>query len=156
MPKVACRICNNSFSVKPSHQKRGWGIYCSRACRDIGQRKGRYVSCHVCRKNVWRAPRHLALSKSGYFFCSKNCSITWKNKSVFIGQCHPLWNGGTATYRKRKIDSSKDQRCIRCGLSDFRVLVVHHVDHNRRNNELENLMWLCRNCHYLEHEGRTF
>jgi len=30
-------------------------------------------------------------------------------------------------------------------------LIVHHIDKNRNNNGIENLIWLCQNCHYLVH-----
>lgn len=41
--------------------------------------------------------------------------------------------------------------CFRCRVSDIRVLAVHHADENRTNNGVENLIWLCHNCHYLIH-----
>jgi predicted HNH restriction endonuclease len=31
------------------------------------------------------------------------------------------------------------------------MLVVHHIDENRNNNNHENLIWLCYNCHHLVH-----
>jgi predicted HNH restriction endonuclease len=31
------------------------------------------------------------------------------------------------------------------------MLIVHHVDENRSNNDPENLIWLCYNCHHLVH-----
>ncbi|MHA1267983.1 MAG: HNH endonuclease [Candidatus Helarchaeota archaeon] len=40
-----------------------------------------------------------------------------------------------------------------CGIVDDRVLAVHHIDSNRRNNSPGNLTWLRRNCHYLVHFG---
>ncbi len=42
--------------------------------------------------------------------------------------------------------------CEVCKITDERVIVVHHKDQNRRNNRLENLIWLCRNCHYIVHQ----
>jgi len=32
-----------------------------------------------------------------------------------------------------------------------KVIIVHHIDKNRKNNKLSNLAWLCRNCHFLVH-----
>ncbi|MBL8031006.1 MAG: HNH endonuclease [Candidatus Doudnabacteria bacterium] len=46
--------------------------------------------------------------------------------------------------------------CVTCKITDTRVLIVHHLDHDRTNNTISNLRWLCRNCHYLIHEGKTF
>jgi len=45
--------------------------------------------------------------------------------------------------------------CSKCGFEDKRVLVIHHKDYNRKNNNINNLIWLCRNCHYLIHDRKT-
>jgi 5-methylcytosine-specific restriction endonuclease McrA len=37
-------------------------------------------------------------------------------------------------------------RCAECGRADV-PLEVHHRDHDHRNNDLANLMPLCRRCH---------
>ena len=42
--------------------------------------------------------------------------------------------------------------CNRCKIKDRRVLLVHHKDRNRYNNNLKNLEVLCLNCHALEHQ----
>jgi 5-methylcytosine-specific restriction endonuclease McrA len=47
--------------------------------------------------------------------------------------------------------SGPEPVCRHCGLTDARVLSVHHLDSNRSNNRLDNLIWLCHNCHYLIH-----
>jgi 5-methylcytosine-specific restriction endonuclease McrA len=100
-------------------------------------------------------PNALQKSRSSLYFCSKTCSISWKNSELRSGQNHPLWNGGKAIYRKKMEQAPIEVRCQDCGITNKQVLVVHHRDHNRDNNELENLVWLCRNCHYLAHEGKT-
>jgi predicted HNH restriction endonuclease len=41
--------------------------------------------------------------------------------------------------------------CVLCKVSDKRILAVHHKDNNRKNNKVENLVWLCHNCHILVH-----
>jgi 5-methylcytosine-specific restriction endonuclease McrA len=49
------------------------------------------------------------------------------------------------------IRSNIKKECNRCNDNDQRILAVHHIDKNRSNNELSNLMWLCHNCHFLIH-----
>jgi len=49
------------------------------------------------------------------------------------------------------IESTIPKKCVKCGYDDLRALAVHHVDQNRKNNGIHNLVWLCRNCHFLEH-----
>jgi 5-methylcytosine-specific restriction endonuclease McrA len=45
----------------------------------------------------------------------------------------------------------KDERCERCGLTDWRgqplSLALHHVNGDGADNRLENLQLLCPNCH---------
>ena len=50
---------------------------------------------------------------------------------------------------------SQNKRCIFCKVIDTRVSVVHHKDHNRKNNKVDNLMWLCLNCHFLTHYDKA-
>ena len=48
--------------------------------------------------------------------------------------------------------------CERCGQPYDETkrgggIDVHHLDHDRTNNELSNLVILCRKCHMQEHHG---
>ncbi len=52
------------------------------------------------------------------------------------------------------IRSKIKRECVQCKISDTRLLVVHHLDHNRTNNKLSNLVWICFNCHHLVHTSR--
>lgn len=46
--------------------------------------------------------------------------------------------------------------CNRCGYDEHpRILGVHHIDRNKKNNDLSNLEVLCPNCHSLEHSRHT-
>lgn len=150
MPQVKCKICDKEFYVKPSHQKLGYGQYCSRVCMHLGQRKGKWMICHVCGKETWKTPKDIKGSKSGKFFCNKSCSTLWRNK-LFSGKKHPNWRGGEYTYRRLMKTFNFPLICKKCGIHDQRVLVVHHLDRNRKNNKVENLIWLCHNCHFLVH-----
>ncbi len=150
MPQVKCKICNKEFYVKPSHLKMGYGKYCSRECHYEAQKKGKFVVCDVCGVTTWKAPKALKNSKSGKFFCSKKCQTVWRNKH-FSGKKHANWKGGEHTYRRIMKVNKITPVCKKCKLKDERVLVVHHVDCNRKNNDIENLVWLCYNCHRLVH-----
>jgi hypothetical protein len=155
MPQVKCKICNTEFYVKPSHQLRGWGKYCSRKCFAKGQLKGKFILCDICSKRAWKTPKDLRISKSGKFFCSKSCQTLWRNK-IYVGPKHANWRGGEYTYPRIMAEHKISPICQKCGIKDKRVLVIHHKDQNRKNNVITNLVWLCRNCHYLIHNGKTF
>ena len=152
MPIVKCKICDNTFYAKPSQLKLGHGRYCSRQCCTKNQLKGKFVKCDVCCKTVWRMPKDLVKSKSGKYFCSKSCQTLWRNK-YYSGERHPNWRGGEhQEYRSFLIQSKRNPICESCGLDDKRVLIAHHLDKDRSNNNLNNLVWLCVNCHLLVHK----
>jgi len=67
-------------------------------------------------------------------------------------RCGPT-GSGRAAYRKFMLRHGPPPVCGRCQTEDVRFLQVHHCDGDRRNNSLENLVWLCLNCHYLVHHA---
>ncbi len=154
MPNVYCKICGTEFYAKPNWLKKGQGKYCSVACRGKAQERGRFVNCHVCGKTIWRPLRQLKRSKSKQYFCTKDCMLRWLNE----GRCgpeHPNWKGGRRLYKRtyRNLITIKGITpiCELCGIKDERVLLVHHRDENRTNNDIKNLVCLCYNCHHLVH-----
>lgn len=77
----------------------------------------------------------------------------WRN-STFVGPYHGNWKGGEKSYRETLLRIKTEKFCLRCKINDIRILAVHHLDRNRKNNKLENLAWLCHNCHYLIHHDK--
>lgn len=152
-PNVFCKKCSTHFYAKPFFIKKGLGIFCSRACHHEAMKKRINKKCATCQKLVERTPRQTKVSKSNAFFCSKSCQTVWRNKQ-FIGEKHKLWNGGV-DYRKRLERSGRKKECVRCALKDQRLLAVHHIDEDRSNNKLENLIYLCHNCHHLIHRDKV-
>ena len=152
MPWLNCKICNKKFYAKPRHIKIGWGKYCSDKCKFEGQKRGKIVKCDNCGNTLYRTPKDFSRSKNGLFFCSRSCHASWRNKNIRVGKSHPNWLTGVSTYRRLLLKNAKEIKCENCYFLDERVLVVHHKDGNRQNNELSNLELLCRNCHYIKHE----
>ena len=151
MPIVKCKKCQKEFYAKPHWLKRGWGKYCSRDCQYKGQLTGEFVKCYICKKKTWKTQRQLKKSKSGKYFCNKSCQTLWRNSIVYVGQNHPNWKNGDSVYRKTLKRSQRKEVCSLCKTVDKRILAVHHLDKNRKNSKLENLIWLCHNCHFLVH-----
>ena len=156
MPWINCIKCNNNFYAKPRHIKIGWGKYCSQKCTFEGMKTGSIFSCKVCGGDVYRTKLQIKRSKSSNFFCNKKCLAVWKNEHILLGEKNGNWKGGENAYRQIMLRNKIRPICSGCGITNLKVLVVHHIDENRKNNMISNLRWLCRNCHYLEHKGKTF
>jgi hypothetical protein len=150
MPLVDCQICNKIFNLKPSHLKLGWGKYCSIVCRTKSQFNGDNVNCHICGKSIYRQNSKLLRSKSKKYFCNKSCQTKWRN-TFFSKEKHPNWTSGISVYREILKNKGINLECILCNTKDVRILVAHHIDHNRNNNLNSNLSWVCYNCHHLIH-----
>jgi len=154
-----CKICSQEFQTRPSHVKMGWGKFCSNKCHYLSMKTGKFVECDECKIKIYKNNTKLGRSKSGKYFCGKSCQTKWRNK-FFSGNKHLNWINGENTYRNLLLRADIKQICSRCKKDDTRILAVHHIDRNRKNNTIENLVWLCHNCHYLVHhdtvEGQKF
>lgn len=151
MVEKKCRVCGKKILIKKYHAKKGWGKYCSKKCQAKTQFNGKWLECGYCGKRIYRTPRDFKKSKSKKFFCSIRCHCSWENKNRRCGENAPNWISGQSVYRRLLKRYGKTEKCNICGITDSRVLVVHHIDSNRKNNKLGNLEWLCRNCHCVVH-----
>ena len=68
---------------------------------------------------------------------------------------HPSYKTGIGWYRDL-ILQSKEHKCERCfeeiDFSNPYKWCVHHKNHDRTCNNIENLELLCKRCHQLEHD----
>jgi hypothetical protein len=68
-----------------------------------------------------------------------------------------MWSNGISFFEKKRREIRDTRRyCERCDkdLKDVGQYhwCVHHKDHDRTNNKLENFELLCKRCHQLEHD----
>ena len=101
--------------------------------------------CPVCKKMFSVSKTNKKDSKK--ITCGYSCS----NKYFRSGKDHPNWKGGK-NYREKAIEAY-GEICQICGYNNPLAIVVHHIDHDRSNNELDNLIVLCANCHLIAHSG---
>ncbi len=148
-----CKICKTIFYAKPFSVRRGWGVYCSRECH-YNDKTGKYFDCFICKKEIYRTNRQVKHSKSKKYFCTKSCQTKWRN-TQFIGNLHSNWKHGETEYVTILQRNNVNKICTKCKEEDTRVIATHHIDRNRKNNKIENLMWLCHNCHHMVHYGNV-
>jgi hypothetical protein len=72
------------------------------------------------------------------------------------GKDHPNWNGGSSSYPcpypfgwtklfKKHIKNIYNNKCLIC--QETNQLAIHHVDYNKNNSNINNLVPLCYSCH---------
>lgn len=83
--------------------------------------------------------------------CSRACC----NTHLRSGENNPNWKGGTRQHYREKAIKEYGSACQMCGFSNPFSIEVHHIDEDRTNNELDNLIVLCANCHLIAHEGNS-
>ena len=94
--------------------------------------------------------------------CFKTNQAGKGHSKPFKGEITPIeriFDGTHKTYQSHKLkkrllqEGYKKHRCEQCNLSEWLnnpiPLELHHVDGNRYNNALDNLVLLCPNCHSL-------
>lgn len=150
MPLTSCTRCSNSFYAKPSALSKGNGKYCGLECYKTSKKSGLEIPCDICGRVSYKRKTDIVRSQSGKFFCGKSCQTRWRNQ-LYIGDKHKNFTTGESSYRSVMERAKTPRICRVCQTSDFRVLAVHHIDKNRKNNSLKNLAWLCHNCHFLVH-----
>jgi len=77
------------------------------------------------------------------------------------GEKNPNWRGGVGKIKyphefkaKSKLVRSEIKICQKC-MAD-KSLVVHHIDYDRTNNKLDNLITLCRTCNSIVNYNRDY
>jgi len=150
MEEVSCDLCKNKFKRKLSQISYSENHYCSSTCYNKAKRLGVYTKCANCHEPIYKTLKAVKISKNKKFFCSRQCN------NIVLGQIysrhnHPNWKGGEYSYKEYMNKQKVKKDCAMCNISIKSVLVVHHIDKNRKNNNLGNLIWLCRNCHFLVH-----
>ena len=145
---VKCEVCKRGFPRRKSSSK----SCCSRKCWGLSRRQRVKVKCKLCGKKFRRSKSKLTNSKSGLFFCGREC----KDKAQRIGGIEEIMpphyglSEGLNLYRSW-IKRKKNPSCVGCGEVRIYLLCVHHIDGDRENNTEENFEIVCWNCHAKRH-----
>lgn len=131
---VECNTCHSQWIVSPVS-------FLPSATKDYS-----YSGCPYCKYETFKCEycgkefKKLKSKIKEHNFCSKICSNKYKNLKTFN------FNDG-GNYRRNAF-TAYPHKCAICGWNkDERVLEVHHIDENRNNNQISNLVILCPICH---------
>lgn len=158
----ACDGCDQLFKPEMRDVMDGNGRFCSMLCSSKSKRfhgpttKSVTLVCSMCTKEFLRKENNLQYSKSGLRFCSRACKDAAQRIEGLPALHLPHYKDGADFYRVRAI-RYYGAFCMRCGYNEYeRMLDVHHRDHDRQNNKIENLEVLCVWCHLCETRGIPF
>lgn len=159
--KLHCNIHNIDFTVSAECFMRGSedvrGM-CPQCALDKRMKKSTKVqlTCAYCNKSFLRTPSKLNRSKSGLYFCCrehKDLAQRIDSGDQFIN-LRPEHYGNGTNYRQIAFRNYA-HKCAICGWDeDEDILQVHHIDKDRTNYQLNNLIILCPTCHQKITSGK--
>lgn len=128
-----CKRCGKEFYATASSKQQ----YCSGSCGAKNRTREIYTRvCPVCKKE------YITFKSNNRKTCSKECGnqLRTKHNNILV-----------------LIKTESLVACSKCGYSKYpNLLERHHIDRDRINNNLSNILILCPNCHAEVHlESRT-
>ncbi len=138
--EVSCTFCNKRFlKAKRFILEKN---YCCKDHADKGRQKRIVVSCAYCGKEKDMTLSKRNKSKTKTYFCNRDCQTaaqTWGSGVDYT--CN--YKDGKQLYRTYALRTYPNE-CAECGYNDYvGVLDVHHIDGDRSNNSIDNLIVLC-------------
>ena len=139
---IECVVCGAEFKIKLYR----WSTakYCSNTCKSKAMTHpgSGFVACVICGKMHRRRAAHMGYRHTCSLRCRGLADRTESPASKDFSSSTRRW------LKRRKMLNC----CGRCGYDDHPgILVIHHTDRDRTNNDIGNLEVLCPNCHALEH-----
>ena len=155
--EMNCAFCNRLFLAPLRKVKTGERKFCSLSCFHKGRVGTRKVHipntvCSLCGTDFYARASRAKHSRSGLLFCSRRCKEKAQiSRMKGVTPAHYYLGSGRYTYRLRAL-RELPQTCTDCGWNKVpAVLVVHHLDRDRTNNDISNLVVLCPTCHQVRH-----
>lgn len=136
--RVRCKVCGFEWEICPSIiMPNTMSQHSFSGCPNC---KYEEVECKWCHKKIRRLKSELLKNPNSFRYCSKDCANKHKNSLVYC-------EVDGSNYRRNAF-IVYPHKCDICGWNeDERILEVHHLDENRKNNKIENLRILCPICH---------
>lgn len=154
-----CKNCGKEMSQKYNQKNSDFKRikFCSRSCsvtysNQHRKKKIEYYYCINCNKEIPKKNK----------YCSTKCFNEYRYKQKIKQWKDGEWDGSTgdkwidlSSTIKKYIFDKYENKCAKCGWSEINPytgtlpLEIEHIDGDATNNEEENLILLCPNCHSL-------
>lgn len=156
---IKCNHCQKEFESSNRKineaKKKGAPLYCSKECFNEIRKVKIKCNCAQCGKELLKLPSVIKHSKYGNVFCDKSCACSFNNTTFRSLENNPNWKGSLCNndkYAKNAFRYYKGE-CTICKLNKKICLQVHHIDSDRKNGDVDNLIILCANHHCEVHYG---
>lgn len=169
VPAVSCRIedCDR-------HDMKAYGL-CNKHYKRLQYRRKNGLDYSNLKERLKRTEEHIQRLRDSY---PKTHALKGKTYRDIYGDRAELmaqrkrgsnsgtWKGGASLEDyggqftlglKEQIRDRDNRRCCECGCPEEELeerLSVHHVDEDKKNNNHDNLISLCRACHSKVHWGK--
>ena len=160
-----CLICEKEFYVQPSveHKK-----YCSTKCYAVSisnkpsnrEKTGIYAECPNCKNKKYVCASVLKLNKTGVRFCSVKCKTeAMKNGIITWGFNNEGKSNKSNPYIRKQINGirMKEHRRVmeeHLGRKLKKREHVHHINEDKKDNRIENLIILSPKKHGKLHKSK--
>lgn len=151
---VPCRTCGKMLHREPKQIATRKTFYCDHACHNAARTA---VACAHCGAILMRTLNQIATSQNGRFFCGWKCSRPFR--LTIRGAKDRHWSGGRGPHANGYIRVNVGREhpmADRVGYAlEHRIVmanhlgraladkeVVHHINHKRGDNRIENLQLL--------------
>lgn len=135
-----CLHCSKQF-ISKKHPTQSQD-FCSHICSSQSRSNKIERTCLSCAK-IFHISPHKLNKTGGGTYCTQSCRLNHWNIQSLNKQM-------PGSYRQNAWKVF-DKKCYDCGITDERVLVIHHIDGNRKNGLISNLIPVCHNCHCIRH-----
>jgi hypothetical protein len=110
--------------------------------------------CEYCNNKLERKRYNGVLESFPHFKKRKFCDIECMRRSFLKKGNHADGSFSSSHITARRINELllKKDTCESCGAT--KNLDIHHIDNNWRNNNIDNLMCVCRSCHMKIHRRK--
>jgi len=147
--KVICKTCGKELLVIKSRTNGGYCQSCN--AKNVNpkvkddelyiqegktRRRARKINCKKCKKELLVRPTR---KHCGY---CQACNAKKRCKENYIY--------GINTYREKAFKYFPKE-CFCCKEDSFEKIIIHHIDCNHKNNDISNLVVLCKSCHRSIH-----
>lgn len=177
---VKCANCGKNKKIKLSQYKQNKNkrFFCDFKClgewrsKNLNGEKSHHwvsvknktVKCDFCGKDIIKMPANI--KKYSYHFCNNKCKNKWLKENAISGEEHYNWKNGKSfepypskftKSLKRKVKKRDNHTCQICKAKEkSTVFHVHHIDYNKDNCSMDNLITLCNSCHSKTNFNRKY